>query len=150
MLAQLQSPDIPRDGPTVARRHLLLIRRHRPIAVRNDVEKMADGDLAKALDMVGRRLRVAALDDFAVAGAKRIMADDTKDHVAIAAMFEHLARHWERKRVVVTCSIRPIILQSDDGECAQRIDARPNQHWRIGTSEFLGTAFAEKQMLVGL
>ena len=66
VLAQLQSADVGGDGPAVARWHLLLVVGHRAVAIGDDVEKMADGDLAQPVNVVRRRRRIAALDDLAV------------------------------------------------------------------------------------
>ena len=62
-------------------------------------KKWPTGDRAQALDVVRRRLRVAAFDDLAATGAERIVTDDTVNHVAISPRLQHIER--DRKGKVI-------------------------------------------------
>src|SRR5579864_8289900 len=106
MLAQLQSANVRGDGPAVARRDLLAIGRHGPITARDHVEKVADRNLAQALDVIGRRRRIAALDDLSASRSKCIMTHHAIDHKAIVAMLENFARDREWKGIDVISLLR--------------------------------------------
>src|SRR5205085_3305700 len=96
MLTELQSTDISGDGPARARRHLFAIVGHRSVAIGHDIKEVPDRGGAQALNVIRRRLYVAALDDLPVPRAKGIVADHAVDHVPVPSKFEHVA--GDRKR----------------------------------------------------
>ena len=55
--------------------------------------------LAETVEVVRRRLRVAALHDFAAARAEGVVADDTEDQVTILPVLQDFARDWEGERI---------------------------------------------------
>src|SRR5437762_5326311 len=97
MPAQLQGADIGDDRPAIARRNLPSEGRHRAVALGDHLEEMADRCAAEALDMIGRRRRVATLDDDAAARAERIVAYYAIDHEAILPVLQNFLGDRERK-----------------------------------------------------
>ena len=63
VLAELERPDIGRDGPTIRRLHALGKRIHRAMTVRDHVIEVLHRCLAQTLDCIGGRRREASLHD---------------------------------------------------------------------------------------
>src|SRR5262249_20667092 len=101
MLAQLQRADVGHNCPPVARRNLLLVIRHRSISACYHIEDVAHRYPAKPVDMVRRRLSVAAQNDRSMACAQRVMTYCAIDRVTCLSAFEDALGDRERKCIDV-------------------------------------------------
>ena len=99
MLAGLQRPEVAHNGPAVAHGDLGAVGRHRTVAFADHGEQIAHGHSSQPLDMVGRRRRIAALDDLTLSRAQGIVADHAVDHETIVSVLEDLFGHRKRESV---------------------------------------------------
>jgi len=97
VLAALERADVGGDGPAVGDGDAIGVGIHHAVAVRDDVEEMADGRIAEALLVVGRRRRKTAAHDDAATVAVAAVADRAVDVETLAAALEEFARQWDGK-----------------------------------------------------
>src|SRR5256885_16763690 len=93
----LQRADVSDDGPTILRRYLRVITRHRAPSVRDDVEEMSDGSFTQLLRVIRRRATKTAPHDEAVAVAGHPMTHRAENPVALLPAIQEISRHRTRK-----------------------------------------------------
>src|SRR5688500_9013770 len=83
VLAQLQRPDVRRDGPAIDRRHLDGVVSHGAVTVSDHVEEVPNWSRTQALDMERRGRAQAALHDHALTVSNMAVTGRAIDVVAL-------------------------------------------------------------------
>src|SRR6185312_12647199 len=97
VLTQLKSAYVGDDRPAILDLYSGGVRIHDPVAVRDDIEEMADWSLAQAFFMQGRWRRKTSRNDHPIAFAGLAMANGAINIKAFAPMLYLLTRHRSRK-----------------------------------------------------
>src|SRR6185436_20415217 len=97
VLAELKRADVGDDRPSIGGGDLRRVVGHGAEAVGDDVEKVSDGRLAKAVLVIRRRTAIAAPHDHPVALAGTPMTGRAKDVEALLAAGHHARVDRERK-----------------------------------------------------
>src|SRR6266480_3096078 len=97
VMTELQSTDVRSDCPAVLRVNARCVGVHDAIAIRDYIEEMCDGRITQTRNMVGGRLREAALHHHAVSAAGSVMAFGTHDIETFAAPGQQLWRQLYRQ-----------------------------------------------------
>src|SRR3954468_4923549 len=141
VLAQLERTNVGNDRPSIARRDLRLVIRHHPESIGDDVEEIPHIRLPQAIDVVRRRLPIAALHDQPVAAAGAVVARTAVDVETLLSTVQH--RFVDRKRQLfdrhlVDFAGEECLVVLERPACNRSLDQRP----RAGA---VGKKFARTQ-----
>src|SRR4051812_39053338 len=96
-MAELKRANVSGDCPAIRWFDSFGVGIHDPVALRDDVEKMADRRLAQAVDVIGRRHRKTALNHHPITFTCAAMADGAVNLESLPAALQKFMSNGHRQ-----------------------------------------------------